>query len=50
MTNNYTSEPHLEALRQLVALAQAEASKKQKHSGLPSIYDHINTNKKDSKK
>ena len=50
MTNNYTSEPHLEALRQLIALAQAEASKKQKQSGLPSLLDLIDTNTKDSKK
>ena len=50
MTNNYTSEPHLEALRQLIALAQAEANKKGQPSGLPSIYDQIITNTKDSKK
>ncbi len=50
MTNNYTSEPHLEALRQLVALSQTKANKKGQPSGLPSIYDHINTNTMDSKK
>ena len=49
MTNYHASEPHLEVLRQLVELAQAEARKKQKQSGLPSVYDHINTNTKDSK-
>ena len=50
MTNNYTSEPHLEALRQLIALAQAEASTKQKQSGLSSLLDLIDTKTKDSKK
>ena len=47
--NNYAYEPNLVRLRQLSAHSQTEAHKKQQQSGLPSIYDHINTNAKDSK-
>ena len=49
MTDNYTSEPHLDRLRQLIALSQAEANRNKQQSGLPSIYDHIDTNTKGSK-
>ena len=49
MANNYAYKPHLGRLSQLNALSQTEAHKKQQQSGLPSIYDHINTNTKGSK-
>ena len=49
MINNYAYEPHLSRLRELNAHSQTEAHKKQQQSGLPSIYDHINANTKDSK-
>ena len=49
MTNNYAYEPYSGRLRQLNAHSQTEAHKKQQQSGLPSIYDHINTNTNDSK-
>ena len=49
MTDNYASEPHLDRLRQLISLSQTEANKNNQQSGLPSIYNHIDTNTKDSK-
>lgn len=46
-------QTYLDQLREQVRLKQLglkEQNKPQQQCGLPSIYDHINTNQKDSKK
>ena len=50
--NNLKMQTYLDQLREQVRLKQLglKEQKNQQQRGLPSIYDHINTNTKDSKK
>ena len=51
-TNNLKMQTYLDQLREQVRLKQLglKEQKNQQQRGLPSIYDHLKTNQKDSKK